>query len=163
MTTMEVVVVRKQIILLLGLVLIGTVGLAAGIEASKGNWDYRSLLQAAPGALRNTRTTTPAPLAPQPVATSSTQAKYAQDDALPNPSVQFTFDWLKGQRGLIGDRPACQPVTANDKTAHRVSLSVGCAEDTATQGTLDDATAPQAPIPSSERASGSAGPLPLIG
>jgi len=36
---------RKQVLLLLGLVLIGTLGLAAGIEASKGKWDYRSLLQ----------------------------------------------------------------------------------------------------------------------
>ena len=35
---------KKQILLLLGLVLIGTLGVAAGIEASKGNWDYRSLL-----------------------------------------------------------------------------------------------------------------------
>jgi len=163
MTTMEVFVVRKQIILLLGLVLIGTIGLAVGIEASKGNWDYRSLLQAAPAALHNTRATPPAPLTPQPLATSAAQAKYSQDDALPNPFVQFTFNWLDGQRGLTGDRPACQPVTAKDKTAHRVSLSVGCVKDTATEGVWDNANIPQAPVPSSERASGSADPLPLIG
>jgi len=36
---------RKQIMLLLGLMLIGTLGVAAGIEASKSNWNYRSLLQ----------------------------------------------------------------------------------------------------------------------
>jgi hypothetical protein len=154
--------VRKQIILLLGLVLIATVGLAAGIEASKGNWDYRSLLQA-PGALRNTRATLPAPLSSaQPVATSPAQAKYPQHESPPSPFVQFTFDRLEGQRGLTGDLPACQPVTAQDKTALKVSLSMGCAEDV-TEGERDDAIVPQTPVPPSERASGSADPLPVIG
>jgi len=36
---------KKQLMLLLGLAVIGTLGLAAGIEASKGNWDYQSLLK----------------------------------------------------------------------------------------------------------------------
>ncbi len=36
---------KKQLMLLLGLILIATLGLAAGIEASKGNWDYHSLLK----------------------------------------------------------------------------------------------------------------------
>ena len=36
---------KKQLRLLLGLALVGTLGLAAGIEASKGSWDYRSLLK----------------------------------------------------------------------------------------------------------------------
>jgi hypothetical protein len=39
----EILAMKKQVLLLLGLILLGTLGLAAGIEASKGNWDYRSL------------------------------------------------------------------------------------------------------------------------
>jgi hypothetical protein len=36
---------KRRITLLLSLILIGTLGLAAGIDASKGNWDYHSLLK----------------------------------------------------------------------------------------------------------------------
>lgn len=40
----EIHAMKKQILLLFGLILIGVLGTAAGIEASKGNWDYHSLL-----------------------------------------------------------------------------------------------------------------------
>jgi hypothetical protein len=36
---------KKRIPLLLSLILIETLGLAAGIQASKGNWNYHSLLE----------------------------------------------------------------------------------------------------------------------
>jgi len=155
--------VRKQIVLLLGLVLIGTLGLAAGIEASKGTWDYRSLLPAAPGVLRNTRATTPAPLAPQPVAMSSAPAEYSQDDSPRNPFVQFAIDWLAGQRTRTGGQSDCLSVTAKDQAAHQVSLPMGCAADPAAEAVWDQATAPQAPTPAYERASGNADLLSQIG
>src|SRR5262245_64909931 len=94
----EVLFVKKQIILLLGLVLIGTLGLAAGIEASKGNWDYRSLLQVQ-GSWQNSRATTLAsPQAPKPVSSSFALPPCPQDDSAANPFVQFVLNRTEGQR-----------------------------------------------------------------
>src|SRR4030095_5842434 len=106
MTTMEVVVVRKQIMLLLGLVLIGTLGLAAGIEASKGNWDYRSLLRAK-GSWQSTRATTLTPQAPKPVSSSLALPQCQPEDSAANPFVQFVLHRTAGQHSTANSQASC--------------------------------------------------------
>jgi|SRR5262245_34994373 len=147
----EVLFVKKQIILLLGLVLIGTLGLAAGIEASKGNWDYRSLLQAR-GSWQSTQATTP-PQAPKPVSSSLALPQCQQEDSAANPFVQFVLHRTEGQRGTANSQATCVTATEKEKTkTRRLSFCLDCPKDHASETGLAGPSDPQSPLPFSEPA-----------
>src|SRR5262249_35193976 len=95
---------KKQILLLLGLVLIGTLGLAAGIEASKGNWDYRSLVSRAPR--QSAQATAQTVLATKTVS-SPAVAECAVNDSAPNPFVRFVLKKGEGQRNAMSQQSPC--------------------------------------------------------
>jgi hypothetical protein len=159
----EVFVVKKQIMLLLGLVLIGTLGLAAGIEASKGTWDYRSLLQAQ-RSWQNARATTQTPLTPKPVSSSVVLPQCPPDDSVANPFVQFALDRIKGQAGTMRGQTTCMAATEKEKTkAKKLSFCLGCPEENTAEAGLENPTAPQSPLPSYEHVPSNTETMRFIG
>lgn len=139
---------KKQITLLLGLVLIGILGLAAGIEASKGNWDYRSLVRGQ-GAVHNVQVTAPTSLATKHVSFPAVSGCTPRDSA-PSPFVRFVLERTESQAGVANDQAACAAAIDEEKTrANKISLCVGCPREDTTEVGLEDSH-PQPSLPSSE-------------
>lgn len=104
---------RKHILLLLGLVLIGTIGLAAGIEASKGNWEYHKVLRkfATPRGVQG--------LKPTSVAVGSVSSSALpgclQAQTETSPLVLVLFKGEEGQPSMVIGEATCVMTGANGK------------------------------------------------
>ena len=138
---------KKQILLLLGLVLIGTLGLAAGIEASKGNWDYRSLVRNRT-SWQGAQATAQTILATKTVSSPAVPVCAANDSA-PTPFVRFVLKIGEGQQNVMSEQTPCVTATEEEKKK-RISFCPGCPGEDATAVDLQSLIAPQRPLPPSE-------------
>jgi len=142
---------KKQILLLLGLVLIGTLGLAAGIEASKGTWDYRSLARGR-ASVQSVQVTAQITAATKRVSSAS------------SPFVRFVLKRAEGQQDKVGDQAACATATDDERTkAKKISLCLSCPREDATEVGLESPLAPQGPPSSSEAVPGDPEAIRFIG
>jgi hypothetical protein len=139
---------KKQILLLLGLVLIGTLGLAAGIEASKGKWDYRSLVRSRT-SWQGAQATTQTILATKTVSSPAVSV-CAANDSVPDPFVRFVLKRGEGQQNAMSEQTPCVAATEEEKKAKRISFCPGCPGEDATEVDLQSLIAPQRPLPPSE-------------
>lgn len=153
---------KKQILLLFGLVSIGTLGLAAGIEASKGTWDYRSLLRDRE-SVQSVQVTAPIPAATKKVSSAAVPG-CAPHDPAPSPFVRFVLKRAEGQQDMVSDQATCATATEDEKTkAKKISLCQGCPGEDAIKGDVESLIAPQSPLPSSESVPGATETIRFIG
>jgi len=153
---------KKQILLLLGLVLIGTLGLAAGIEASKGTWDYRSLARGR-ASVQSVQVTAQITAATKRVS-SFTVPECTQNDSASSPFVRFVLKRAEGQQDKVGDQAACATATDDERTkAKKISLCLSCPREDATEVGLESPLAPQGPPSSSEAVPGDPEAIRFIG
>ena len=138
---------KKQILLLLGLVLIGTLGLAAGIEASKGNWDYRSLVSRAP---RQSPQATAQTILATKTVSSPAVSECAANDSAPNPFVRFVLRRESQQNAMMSQQALCVTTTAEEKNAKKISFCPSCPGEDAGVVDLQSLIAPQRPLSPSE-------------
>ena len=136
---------KKQILLLLGLVLIGTLGLAAGIEASKGNWDYRSLIRSR-ASWQGAQATAQTILTTKTISSPAVSVCAANDSA-PNPFVRFVLKRGEGQQNAMSEQTPCVASTEEEKKANKISFCPGCRGEDTTVIDLQSLIAPQGPLP----------------
>ncbi|HEV8711671.1 MAG TPA: hypothetical protein VGX03_02445 [Candidatus Binatia bacterium] len=152
---------KRQILLLFGLILIGTLGLAAGIEASKGNWDYRSLIRSR-APWQSAEGTVQTPLTAKTVL-SSAVPQCAQNGAAPNAFVRFVLKRAEGQQDVMSDQAPCVTATEGERTKGRkVSFCSDCPRKEATEVGLESLVDPQS-APSSESLPGDTEAVRFLG
>jgi hypothetical protein len=153
---------KKQILLLLGLVLIGTLGLAVGIEASKGTWDYRSLSRGR-ASVQSVQVTAPVTAATKRVS-SLAVPECTQNDSASRPFVRFVLKRAEGQQDMVGDQATCTTATDDERTkAKKISLCLGCPGEDASEVGLESLSAPQGPPSSSGAVPGDPEAIRFIG
>jgi hypothetical protein len=140
----EIFAMRKQIILLLGLMLIGTLRLAAGIEASKGNWVYLSLLKDHESS-ENDHGFTLATMSLGKV--SSVFHGGMADGSNTVPFVRSFFEGVEGQPGMVVGEATCSAVTEDGKTKpQKISFS-DCPRENAGGISLESHSVSQSSLP----------------
>jgi hypothetical protein len=112
---------KKRFTLLLSLLLIGSSGLAAGIEASKRAGEPHTLLQAQEAAPPTNKSPTPTTIAMGRIATSAFPV-CLQENAATIPLVFFFFKGEGNQPSLVIGEATCMVATEGGKTTKKIPL-----------------------------------------